>query len=79
MNAVITIAPRKDHTDFDEDLREALVTASIQVSLEKESVYTKDIEDFMNDYLMQLVELKYGMQLDKFSYEKFRFFSFSFI
>ena len=31
IDAVITISPRRDHSDFDDDLRESLVTCTIQV------------------------------------------------
>jgi hypothetical protein len=66
IDAVITVSPRKDHNEFDDDLREALVSASIQVASESKKLNTKEIEDFMDEFLYQLIELRVGLTCQKF-------------
>lgn len=66
IDAVITVSPRKDHNEFDDDLREALVSASIQLASDSKKLNTKEIEDFMDEFLYQLVELRVGLTCRKF-------------
>lgn len=67
------MAPRRDYSDFDDDLREALITCYIQLSSpDNRNVYTKEVTDFMNEFLSQLVELRLDLFAEKFSYERLK-------
>ena len=77
IDAVITISPRPDHNEFDDDLREALVSGSIQLSSENRKLNTKEIDSFMDDFLYQLVELRVGLTMRKFANDKSRVSRFS--
>lgn len=60
LNMIITVSPRKDHKDFDDDLPEALVTCVCQMS---ESGWSKhQLESFMNCVLLQIVDLRHYFQ-----------------
>jgi hypothetical protein len=56
LNAVFTVSPRKDHKDFDDELPEALVTVTCQLS---ESGWAeRQLEDFIDTILLQALDLR---------------------
>lgn len=57
MDAVITIAPRNDVSNFEFDIQEAMVTCICQVSLEgnwQRGEQTAFMEAFLRDHLLEL-------------------------
>lgn len=60
LNMIMTVSPRKDHKDFDDDLPEALVTCTCQMS---ESGWSRlQLESFMDCVLMQIIDLRHYFQ-----------------
>jgi hypothetical protein len=58
---VLTISPRKDYEIYDDDLREAMVTCTIQIPVADpfwKTIPVSSRNKFMNDFLMQLLDLR---------------------
>lgn len=66
---VFTVSPRKDHSEFDDDLQEALVTCAIQL----QGSYRDDVgalDAFMDSCLHQLADLRYSLSMANFSSDR---------
>lgn len=69
LDAVFTISPRKDYEIYDDDLREALITCTIQIPINNK--FWKDISVearnlFLNEFLIQLVDLREFISMSRF-------------
>lgn len=65
VDAVITISPRNDNTEFDNNLKEALVKCTCQVS--QDHWAKGELESFMTDFLkQQLLELNQNVLSTRF-------------
>lgn len=70
MDAVLTISPRRDFEEFEDDLSQCLITCHVQMSNNNLSVLTeKAMQDFMTSYVCQIVELRYDMMMSKYDLE----------
>ena len=70
VNAVITVAPRKDHVEYDDDLAEALVTVTVQTSTTGDW-QPGELDAFLKDFLTHhLLEMKQYLLYARFGLEE---------
>jgi hypothetical protein len=69
LNIVITIAPRKDHAEFNDELPSALVTCVVQVSNISTYWLAGEVDQFVNDLLyQQLLDLRQSILFARYGF-----------
>jgi hypothetical protein len=75
-NAVFTVAPRRDHDEYDVDILEALVTCTLQIDFKDDIIKRiffdneDNINSFIDEFILQCLELRASLQLSKFKSPK---------
>lgn len=72
LDAVFTVTPHKNQTLFDDDLKEALITCTVQINT-KDNTWRHICEgtrnEFLNTYVLQLLDVRQRIFLSKFELE----------
>jgi hypothetical protein len=67
ITAVLTVCPRRDHDQFEEDLAFTLVSCTIQIQeASGEWMDREFLESFMNEYLSQLADIRQALTYAKY-------------
>jgi hypothetical protein len=76
LDAVFTVSPHKNQDLFDDDLRQALVTCTVQINT-KDNTWRNVCEgtrnEFLNSFVVQLLDLRDRIFLSKFELEGEKF------
>jgi hypothetical protein len=69
LDAVFTVSPHKDQDLFDDDLREALITCTVQVNTKDSTWRTigeRTRSQFLDSFVLQLLEVRHRIFLSKY-------------